>query len=196
MSAAGMRELLLRVQIDDEFAERLRADPQAAAAEFDVTAAEVELLKAPDWSLQRFLVPAHRRSDLEAIVDPHPPPIDPLTLPDLSTLQHPLGDPPPDEHPTPPPPGDLSMILPPTTLPEPMSNLHHPLVAPPDDPPNQERPPVLGPGVEQPPELGPAVDRGRVVDPEAVSALVADVRAASGDARRQKIVALLDVMQP
>ncbi|GAA5196497.1 hypothetical protein GCM10023322_65540 [Rugosimonospora acidiphila] len=184
MSAHVMRELLLRVQVDANFAERVRVDPDAATAEYDLTDRERETLRGSDWSLHAFLVPRHRlpadRVELEA-------------EPNMVFLQ---GQPPPDNQ-LPP------LTVPDVTLPEPMSNLHHPLVAPPDEvsPPPTQTPPTENPPTDPPVGPFPPPDEWesggnqwgrRQVDVAAQQALIEEIQSTTGELRRAKLTALLE----
>ncbi len=182
MSADGMRELLLRVQADPAFAELVRARPEEAAAQFDVDGSEVELLRKPDWSLHRFLVPAHRIGERLIVGEGQPNSIDMLH-------QHP----PDQQH------GPLTLELPPTTLPD-LSQLHPPTEHPPTEhpptehpPPPTEHPPTETPTQEPPPRRPGELDIRRI-DIERLTTLRDEVLSATRAVRQERIVTLLQAI--
>jgi hypothetical protein len=182
VSTAGMRELLLRVQRDPAFAELVRERPEAAAAGFDVEAAEIELLRRPDWSLHRFLVPAHRIGERFAGQVGQPNSVD--------MLNHP----PDQQHPP------LTLELPPTTLPD-LSNLHPPTEHPPTEhpptehpPPPTEHPPTETPTQEPPPRRPGELDLRGTLDLERLTTLRDEVLTAGRAVRQERIVALLEAI--
>ncbi|MDO8189119.1 hypothetical protein Q5424_21730 [Conexibacter sp. JD483] len=164
-----MRELLLKVQADSSFAELVRARPEEAAAGFDVDAAEVALLRAPDWSLQPFLVPAHRIGERPLQFGAGEP--NSLDL---------LNQPPDQQHTV------LTLELPPTTLPD-LSQLH-----PPTEHPPTEHPPTEHPPTEEPPPRRPGEIVG--IDIQQIKILRDEVLAATGAIRQERIVALLEAI--
>lgn len=181
MSAVAVRELLLRLQTDTGFAEQFDADIDEAVADYDLTEPELELVRNPTWSLQRYLVPPHRLAEggpSEAGVAPfmevdvEVPPF--LPVPDVSPMEQPVW---------------------PETLP----TVGLEILELPQETPLEEAM-LVGPVLEGPIPQEPILNEmlspeGAARGDDTTAELVAQIRSVSGQARRELLVALFEGMR-
>src|SRR5918995_1061169 len=95
MASPDLRKLLLKVQTDADFYNLLLVDPEQALADFEITAAERDVLLKRDRSIYQFLNPNIQPVSSDEDEDDKPDvvlePFPEITLPPLHPVEIPSG---------------------------------------------------------------------------------------------------------